>query len=139
MLRVALSSRLTLPRVLELASALRRGRGGPVTSVSGKAMEGTMLEGPRALLVLGSLGLTSLNVVWLAKILLGVCKIFARGRSGGAASAAKLVQAEEAGGGEKAGEEAGGSRTGGAEAGGDKKGGPGEEPVPGKEAKGVGA
>ncbi len=34
----------------------------------------------QVLLILGSLGLTGLNVAWLAKILAGVWRAFARGR-----------------------------------------------------------
>ena len=40
-------------------------------------------EWQRVILVLGSLGLTGLNVIWLCKILHGVWKVFWKGRRNG--------------------------------------------------------
>lgn len=83
-LRVALTSRLTVPRLLELASAIFHGRDTqPVRSKNGKDVGGSILEPQRIVLILGSAGLTGLNVLWLCKILSGVWKVFARGRNHG--------------------------------------------------------
>jgi hypothetical protein len=81
-LRVALTSRLTIPRLLELASAIVHGQHTqPVRSVNGKDVGGSILEPQRVVLILGSAGLTGLNVLWLCKILSGVWKVLARGRN----------------------------------------------------------
>ena len=65
---------------MELATALwRNGDVQPVQSVTGKHIGGSILEAQRVLLILGSAGLTGLNVLWLCKILSGVWKAFARG------------------------------------------------------------
>ena len=60
-----------------------RGDTKPVRSVNGREIGGSIREPHRILLIVGSVGLTGLNMIWLGKILSGVWKVLARGRRHG--------------------------------------------------------
>lgn len=83
-LRVLLTSKLTIPRVLELLSAIfNRGSGAAevVKTASGVELAGSITKPHRAILVLCSAGLTGLNLLWLGKIFGGVWKVVRRANS----------------------------------------------------------
>mmetsp|Transcript_30769 Transcript_30769/g.62349 ORF Transcript_30769/g.62349 Transcript_30769/m.62349 type:complete len:132 (+) Transcript_30769:208-603(+) len=82
-LRVLLTSRLTIPRLLELLQAVFSPGGGPqvVLTAAGQELAGSIMQPHRALLVLCSGGLTALNVVWLGKIFGGIWKVIRRANS----------------------------------------------------------
>ena len=86
-MRVLLTAKLTLPRVLQVWSALgaslrgdgNKGMAEPLRSVSGRVLEGSITEPHRLVLVGCSFGLTALNAVWLCKIVAGIFKVITRG------------------------------------------------------------
>mmetsp|Transcript_1891 Transcript_1891/g.5697 ORF Transcript_1891/g.5697 Transcript_1891/m.5697 type:complete len:271 (-) Transcript_1891:102-914(-) len=79
-LRVLLSAKLTLPRVLELISVLTGAANPELRTVSGRVLEGSIMEPHRVMLVLCSFGLTGLNFLWLWKIVHGAWKVITKGR-----------------------------------------------------------
>ena len=86
-LRVWLTAKLTLPRVLELLSTLipcvrPAGLQAPLKTVSGQVLAGAITAPHRLLLVGCSFGLTVLNCIWLCKIVGGICKVVTKGRLG---------------------------------------------------------
>eukprot|EP00802_Teleaulax_amphioxeia_P010345 Tamp_10372.p1 GENE.Tamp_10372~~Tamp_10372.p1 ORF type:complete len:401 (-),score=35.28 Tamp_10372:846-1949(-) len=87
LLRVCLSAKLTVPRLLEAITTIvpflrPDGRESePLKTVSGKELEGSITAPHRLMLVGCSAGLTGLNVLWLCKIVGGIWKVVTRGRS----------------------------------------------------------